>query len=414
MLTTYFKHPFTLQKLRSGPASLYLDAYASHLTQQGYSWSTARRHLRAVRRFSAWAASVGLTSQDLGTKALEQFQCALEAQGALRYPSGFYHNTFAGTKPFVVFLQATGRVSPCTTQTPPTLLTAFCQWMRDQRGITETTLDDYRRVIGDVFEKLGDHPEHYTAYSVRTFTLERASRHGHSQAGTTVTALRMFIRFLTAQGRCQPTLLDAIPRIASWRQRTLPHTLSAEEIEHLLATCEASTPRQSRDRAVLLLLARLGLRARDVTALTLPDIEWHEGTFRVRGKNRRETRLPLPQEVGEAIWVYVQHHRPLVATEHVFLTTIAPLVPINQRLVSQIVAQAVQRAGLESPARGAHLLRHSAATAMLRHGVSLESIGAVLRHASMDTTVVYTKVDTDLLRQVVIPWKEDTPCSCTP
>jgi site-specific recombinase XerD len=209
-------------------------------------------------------------------------------------------------------------------------------------------------------------------------------------------------------------LLDAIPRIASWRQRALPHTLAADEIERLLATCKASTPRQSRDRAVLLLLARLGLRARDVTALTLLDIEWHAGTFRVRGKNRRETRLPLPQEVGEAIWVYVQHHRPPVATEQVFLTTIAPLVPINQRLVSQIVAHAIQRAGLESPARGAHLLRHSAATAMLRHGVSLESIGAVLRHASMDTTMVYTKVDTDLLRQVVIPWPEDPSCSCTP
>src|SRR5215510_16220775 len=161
------------------------------------------------------------------------------------------------------------------------------------------------------------------------------------------------IRFLTAHGCCQPTLLDAIPSIASWRQRALPHTLAADEIERLLATCKASTPRQSRDRAVLLLLARLGLRARDVTALTLPDIEWHEGTFRVRGKNRRETRLPLPQEVGEAIWNYMQYHRPPVATEHVFLTTIAPLVPINQRLVSQIVAQAVQRAGLKNSARGA-------------------------------------------------------------
>ena len=159
----------------------------------------------------------------------------------------------------------------------------------------------------------------------------------------------MFIRFLIAQGRCQPTLLDAIPRIASWRQRSLPYYLTAEEIERLLATCEAATPRQSRDRAVLLLLARLGLRARDITALTLHDIEWHEGTFRVRGKNRRETRLPLPQEVGEAIWTYMQHHRPTVPIEHVFLTTIAPLAPINQRLVSQIVAHAVQRAGLKVP-----------------------------------------------------------------
>jgi integrase/recombinase XerD len=412
MLTTYFKHPFTLHKLRFGPASPYLDDYASHLTQQGYSWYTARRHLRAVGRFSAWAQTTGLTSQELGTEALEQFKRALEATGSLRYPSGLYHNTFAGTKPFITFLHATERVFTCATTTPPALLTAFCQWMRNQRGVTETTLDDYRRVIGDVLQTLGDHPESYTAHTVRTFTLERASRHGHSQAGTTVTALRMFIRFLIARSRCQPTLLDAIPRIASWRQRSLPHYLSAEDLGRLLATCEAATPRQSRDRAVLLLLARLGLRARDITALTLHDIEWHEGTLRVRGKNRRETRLPLPQEVGEAIWTYVQHHRPSVPTEYVFLTTIAPVVPINQRLVSTIVAQAVQRAGLESSTRGAHLLRHSAATAMLRHGVSLESIGAVLRHASMDTTVVYTKVDTDLLRQVVIPWMEDISCSC--
>jgi site-specific recombinase XerD len=286
--------------------------------------------------------------------------------------------------------------------------------MQNQRGVTQTTLDGYSRVITDLLLKLGDHPEHYTAHMVRAFTLERASRYGHSQAASTVTAIRMFIRFLIANGHCRPTLLDAIPSIASWRQRSLPSYLTAEDIEQLLATCEADTPRQSRDRAVLLLLARLGLRARDITTLTLRDIEWDAGTFRVRGKNRRETRLPLPQEVGEAIWTYVQHHRPDIPTKHVFSTTIAPLIPINPRLVSSIVAQAIQRAGLKSPARGARLLRHSAATAMLRQGVSLESIGAVLRHHSMDTTMVYTKVDTDLLGQVVMPWMEDTSCSCTP
>lgn len=414
MLTTYFKHPFTLQKLRSGPAGLYLDDYASHLTEQGYSWTTARRHLRAVGRFSTWAQTAGLSSQDLGAEALEQFKDALEAKGSLRYPSGLYHNTFAGTKPFVIFLQATGYVPTSAAATPPALLTAFGQWMQTQRGVTQTTLDDYGRVIHDLLLKLGDHPEHYTAHTVRAFTLERASRYGHSQAASIVTAIRMFIRFLVANDRCRPTLLDAIPSIASWRQRSLPSYLTAEDLEQLLATCEADTPRQSRDRAVLLLLARLGLRAGDITTLTLRDIEWDEGTFRVRGKNRRETRLPRPQEVGEAIWSYVQHHRPAVPTEHVFITTIAPLMPINRRLVSTIVAQAIQRAGLESPVRGARLLRHSAATAMLRQGVSLESIGAVLRHRSMDTTVVYTKVDTDLLEQVVMPWMEDTSCSCKP
>lgn len=412
MLTAYFKHPFTLQKLRSGPAGLYLDDYASHLTEQGYSWSTARLHLRAVGRFSAWAQTAGLSSQDLGTESLDQFKRALEANGSLRYPSGAYHNTFVGTKPFVAFLQTTGYVP--ATATPPALLIDFGHWMQTQRGVTQTTLDGYGRVITDLLLRLGDQPEHYTARTVRAFTLERASRYGHSQAASIVTAIRMFIRFLIANGHCQPTLLDAIPSIASWRQRSLPSYLTAEDIEQLLATCEADTPRQSRDRAVLLLLARLGLRGRDITTLTLRDIEWDEGTFRVRGKNRRETRLPLPQDVGEAIWTYVQHHRPAIPTEHVFSTTIAPLMPINSRLVSSIVAQAMQRAGLESPVRGARLLRHSAATAMLRQGVSLESIGAVLRHHSMDTTVIYTKVDTDLLGQVVMPWMEDPSCSCKP
>jgi site-specific recombinase XerD len=412
MLTTYFKHPFALQKLRSGPAGFYLDDYASHLTHQGYSWDTARRHLRAVGRFSAWAQTAGLSNQELGTESLEQFKGTLEVKGSLRYRSGVYHNTFAGTKPFVAFLQATGRISVGATATPPALLTDFGHWMRNQRGVTVTTRDSYCRVIDDLLQKLGNHPEDYTVHTVRAFTLERAGRHGHSQANSTVTAIRMFIRFLIAHGRCQPTLLDAIPSIASWRQRSLPSYLTAEDIERLLATCEADTTRQSRDRAVLLLLARLGLRARDITALTLRDLEWDEGTFRVRGKNRRETRLPLPQEVGEAIWTYLQHHRPTVPTEHVFITTIAPLIPINPRLVSTIVAQAIQRAGLESPARGAHLLRHSAAAEMLRQGVPLESIGAVLRHSSMDTTMVYTKVDINLLGQVIMPWVEDTLCSC--
>ena len=414
MLTTYFKHPFTLQKLRSGPAGLYLDDYASYLTQQSYNWYTARRHLRAAGCFSAWAHTAGLSSQELGAESLEQFKRALKVKGSLRYPSGDYRDTFAETKSFVAFLQATGRVCTCATATPPALLTDFGHWIRNQRGVTVTTRDGYCRVIDGLLQKLGEHPEAYTAHAVRAFTLERAGRCGHNQAGSTVTAIRMFIRFLIAHGRCQPTLLDAIPSIASWRQRSLPHYLTANEIALVLATCEADTPRQSRDRGVLLLLARLGLRARDITTLTLRDIEWDEGTFRVRGKNRRETRLPLPQEVGEAIWTYIQHHRPMVPTEHVFITTIAPLMPIKPRLVSTIVAQAIQRAGLESPVRGAHLLRHSAATEMLRQGVSLQSIGAVLRHSSMDTTMIYTKVDTDLLRQVIMPWVEDPSCSCKP
>ncbi len=410
MLRTYFEHPFTLNKLRSGPAGPYLDDFASQLTQKGYSRDVICRHLRAVGHLSVWAQASGLTIHNLNTVALEQFRHDLESNGSLRYPSGYYTNTFVGAKRFVTLLQGTGIVSGPASDTPPALLTEFCNWMRMQRGVTELTLHAYRPVILDFLQTVSDQSERYTAQHLRAFTLDRASRHGNSNARIVVTAVRVFLRFLIAVGRCRPELQYAIPTIAWWRRSSLPSYLPAQDIERLIATCESKTPQQMRDRAVLLLLARLGLRAGDITALKLSDIEWHEGTLRVSGKNRRETRLPLSQEVGEAIWAYLQQRRPLVNTESVFITVKAPFVSLSRRLVSQIVACAIRRAGLKTVSRGARLLRHSAATAMLRQGASLETIGAVLRHASIETTMVYTKVDTVLLRQVAMPWLEVEPC----
>jgi site-specific recombinase XerD len=161
---------------------------------------------------------------------------------------------------------------------------------------------------------------------------------------------------------------------------------------------------------VLLLLARLGLRAGDVAAMKLNDIDWEQGLLRVSGKNRRQTSLPLPQDVGEALLHYVTSHRPHVDTDHVFITVIAPFVPFSRWIVGTITARAIRHARIDAPSHGAHLLRHSAATAMLRQGTSMAAIGAVLRHASIETTHVYTKVDVDLLDQVVVPWLEVESC----
>jgi site-specific recombinase XerD len=159
-----------------------------------------------------------------------------------------------------------------------------------------------------------------------------------------------------------------------------------------------------------LLLARLGLRAGDIAALKWDDIDWPDGTLRVAGKNRRETRLPLPQEVGEAILCYGEHYRPAVPSPYVFLTTIAPLGPLSSKTVTKIAARALRRADVESPIYGAHVFRHSVATTMLRQGVSLPSIGALLRHASIETTTLYAKVDTPLLHTVVRAWPEVPSC----
>ena len=282
--------------------------------------------------------------------------------------------------------------------------------MHTQRGVTETTLNSYRPALCRLLNALGEHPEHYTAKQLRGFVLDRTRGHRTSQARTTVTVLRMFLRCLIVQGRCAPDLLFAIPTIAGWRRSSLPSYLSAEEIERVIDTCDCTTAIGARDRAVLLLLARLGLRAGDVAALQLNDIDWEQGLFRVAGKSRRQTALPLPQDVGEALLHYLTNHRPAVDTSHAFITVIAPFVPFSRWVVSTITARALRLAQIDAPSYGAHLLRHSAATAMLRQGTSMEAIGAVLRHASIETTHVYTKVDVDLLNQVVMPWLEVESC----
>ncbi|MGA7982349.1 MAG: tyrosine-type recombinase/integrase [Chromatiaceae bacterium] len=410
MLTTYFKHPFTLRKLRSGPAGPYLDSFASHLARAGYSRDKVRAYLRGTGRFSAWAAQTDLMIDHLDSRLLVPFGRYLDSQARLRCRRGEYSPTFLGARHFVDFLEARGLVATPAPAVEPELLTAFCHWMRSQRGVTETTLNGYRPALRHLLVALGDHPEQYTAKQLRGFVLSRTRDNKTSQTKTTVTVLRMFLRFLITQGRCPPELLVAIPTIAGWRRSSLPSYLCAEEVEQVIATCDCMSAIGARDRAVLLLLARLGLRASDVAALQLNDIDWEQGLFQVAGKNRRQTALPLPQDVGEALLHYVANHRPCVETSHVFITAIAPFVPFSRWMVSSITARALRLAQIDAPSGGAHLLRHSAATAMLRQGTSLEAIGAVLRHTSIETTHIYTKVDVDLLEQVVVPWLEVASC----
>jgi integrase len=183
----------------------------------------------------------------------------------------------------------------------------------------------------------------------------------------------------------------AVPTIPQWRLSALPRYIQPSEVERVIASCDLVTPHGIRDRAVLLLLARLGLRAADILALTLEDLDWGAGTVRVRAKGRREVRLPLPQEVGDAILEYLARARPATAITRVFLCANAPVRPFRTLAsVSDIVRLALKRAGIVNPpSRGAHLLRHSAATAMLRAGAGLEAIATVLRHRSIDTTAQY-------------------------
>ena len=221
-----------------------------------------------------------------------------------------------------------------------------------------------------------------------------------------VGALRSFFRFLRWRGDIAIDLASSVPKVADWRLSALPKFLPADEVERLISCCPRGTVTGQRDYTLLLLLARLGLRAGEVVALTLDDIDWQAGELTVRGKGGREDRLPIPRDVGQAMATYLRQRRPRgCSTRRFFIRRRAPRRGFASSVaVCTIVRRALERAGIASPRKGAHLLRHSLATEMLRKGGSFAEIGEILRHRSVDTTAIYAKVDVTALQALAQPW----------
>lgn len=236
------------------------------------------------------------------------------------------------------------------------------------------------------------------------FILREGQRVSRTHARVTVTALRSFLRFLHQRGAIKADLAAALPGVAHWRFSHLPKSLSPEQVEQLLHSCDRSTPSGQRDYAILLLLARLGLRGGEVLAMTLDDLDWQQGEIVVHGKGQRLERLPLPRDVGAALVSYLRHVRPACSTRHVFIRLNAPLRGLRLTAICCVVRRALKRAGLNPDFKGAHLLRHSLATSMLHRGPSLGEIGQLLRHMQPTTTQIYAKVDIKALRGIALPW----------
>lgn len=408
MLTSYFKSLPTIARYRSGLVGPYLDEFTSWLANRGYRRISIRRHVREVVHFTDWAASAKLTVYELDHQILNRLKDDLVERGLFRQPSGNHHHLYQSACVFIDFLEVIGVVrSP--EHHVPALYTEFYNWMTVQRGTLDITLANYRIPVTNLLRTLGE-PSTYTAQSLRSFFLLQVSQAYPEAARNIATALRMFLRFLVAHGDCVPGLEFAIPTVARWHLSSLPKYLPLFAVNNLIASCDQSTPLGARDRAMLLLVARLGLRASDVSGMQFQHLIWAKGALIVAGKNRHTTELPLPQEVGDAILHYLQHGRPAVASEYVFMTVIAPIIPITRETVSKAVARAIRRTGVDAPNRGAHMLRHSVATTLLGEGISLPAIGALLRHASIETTSIYAKVDIDLLKEVAMPWPGVEPC----
>lgn len=382
----------------------HVHGFTAQLSQSGYSAATITELTRLLACWTEWLRDAGfdIASIEAGFAASA---AVFRGSKTARAPQG------AATL-FVAYLRRHGVLPPPAQPARPEevwpVLAAFRNWMREQRGVADSTLDTYQSTLTDLLAALGDNPAAYTAAAIRGFVLERASPHGRGRAQCIAVATRAFLRYLVAQGRLPSGRDHAVPTFASWQLATIPRFLSDSDIARVVAACDGEN--RLRDRAIVLLLARLGLRASEVAHLSFEQIDWAGGRLTIAGKMRREERLPLTQEVGDAIIAYIERARPQVATTRVFLTDVAPLVPITRVAVKCIVRRALNRAGVDSPCRGAHVLRHSAATAMLRHGVSLAGVGAVLRHRSPSMTALYAKVDIALLSEIAQPWAGRLPC----
>jgi site-specific recombinase XerD len=423
MIDLYFCSPYTLAFMRRGVAALHLETFAKELHDEGYGRLAGQRLLHVARHVGEWSARQRLLLEHLDERALARFNAHLPGCRCIRSTRRAHRGLVehpAGARRFLRHLRRVSVAPAAPTRTRPSWVVEYAAWMRDHRGLTDTTIAAQLPVVEALLAAAGDDATRLDAACVRRFVLTSVAGHAPRKPSSVTTPVRGYLRYLVARGRCAATLLGAVPTIPSWHQTRLPQYIAADDVERVIvavnregvaATRDRDGRAAVRDRAVLLLLARLGVRSGDVRELRMRDLDWKRGRVRLTGKGRRETHLPLPQDVGDAILAYLAK-RPAAVTDHVFLGLRAPFHPVTSAGVGRVVRSAITRSGVTAPSHGAYLLRHSLASRMLRDGATLDTIGAVLRHRNIDTTAIYAKVDVAHLRQIAQPWPGTEVSSC--
>ena len=401
--------------LDPGPLRSLVDQFTGHLASLGHTALTVRGYGDAARHFLVWLQRSGVAIAHVDGSTCTGFASHYCQCPGIRRGDRVSAKYARRANRFVRFLSERGFIKGLTLPEPPPMdvcIMQFQQWLRQHRGLAECTIGKHGRMVTRLLVALGSDPTYYTAASIRQAILDEVRGTSAAHAKTMTTALRGYLRYLGASGTCRPELIHAVPTIPQWRLSAMPRYLPAGDVDRMIASCDASKPHGVRDRAILLLLARLGLRADDVLELRLGYICWADGTLRVCGKGRREVCLPLPQDAGDALLDYICRARPDSGSDVVFLPSPAPhRCFAGSSTISSLVRLALVRAGIsDPPSRGANLLRHSAATSMLRAGATLDTIGAVLRHRSATTTAHYAKVDIPMLLQVAQPWPGEASC----
>ena len=399
----FFKDPRTPERFRSGPMGSHMQFVANSLFNDGYTAKTIRYHLRIIDHFGHWLKRRGQATEDITNDHVRTY---VRQRGRIR-------NGDAGALMRLLdMLRQKGVVpeEPAVEVIPAELvIREFTRYLQHERAVAASTIVNYghysKCFLVWRFGSRRIDLSSLQAGDVVAFVQHQAAAVRSEAIKNVTTALRSFLTYLRYSGDISVDLASAVPRVANWSQSTIPKGLPPEDVRRVLDSCNRQVPVGRRDYAILLLLARLGLRAGEVASMSLDDIDWEGGCLNVQGKGGKRCQLPLPADVGKAIAAYLSAGRQQLPSRHLFLCAQAPFRAFkNSGPVSDVVKHALARAEVNSPRKGAHQFRHALACRMLRSGASLVEIGGVLRHQSVHTTTIYAKVDFVALGPLAQPW----------
>jgi site-specific recombinase XerD len=406
-MTKLFTNTDLPQGMGNGPLGSIIPVYAAFLSQQGYSEHSAHLQLRFLNDMNQWLHQQQLQVTDLSEQTIQQYMRSRHQRFRPRRDD-------ASILGRLVYLLHAHGLLPKEAARPPDdphrcIENDYDRYLSEERGLSVATRISYRSFIKRFLStQFGENPARFADLNtndVIRFIRHQAARLNPKYAGLMVSALRSFFRYLRHRGDITTDLAACVPAIANWQYSALPKFLQPDQVQRVLSQCDRRTAQGRRNYAILLLLARLGLRACEIVSLTLDDIHWQAGEISIRGKGNRSALLPLPPDVGQAVAVYLEKDRPICSTRRVFIRMKAPRRGFaNSGAISTIVARTLKKAGIDSPYTGAHLFRHTLATQMLRQGAALADIALLLRHSSIDTTILYAKVDLTTLRALAQPW----------
>lgn len=409
MLDLYFDRPTVLERHREGPLAPYMDSLASVLHERGYTRHTARLVLAYVSSFSRYLERIGIRRARQITEALvARFLRSLSSKGpyadaprAMQIMLNYLRRCHA--------IPEAARAAPRDRFAP--LLERYEQYLHQIRGISLGAQRDYCRGARLLLEWLRRHGR--TVSSLRASDLLRfvtelaGQRSTRSWRNRITSQPRVFLRFLRWEGIVTTDLARVIPKLPCWQLTSIPCHVPWSTVRKLIDSIDTSHARGKRDKAIVLLIAILGMRGEEVRTLKLSDIAWRSGEIRLpKTKSQRAKVLPLPREVGAALADYVLHGRPRFTDPHVILRHAAPIGPLGSpSAVGRIISRPLRRMCVAIPGRpGVHLLRHSLATRMVNAGVPIKQIADLLGHRSINTTAIYTKVDLAHLTAVALPF----------